>query len=310
MANESYRCVVLCDPPRGGIVENAINCYQAVAGSLLKALRTLPHVRVQVVNLYAGGLRTPVDRIRALPEQERREFFAPLIDSIPKVDLVLYVDWDRSDVVPLSALKQAAGAERIFSFLEIPIPGMDWCFYLRDSGHVPNGTLIHAPCNKRLYSYQPKRWKVIVDHAWGPETEDWTDLISDWLEPLADGCEIYRLTRFDADELTLKSHERWIPHQSLGNFLTLTEDATAFIVTHRESYGFGVIDMLARAIRVLSPPDFLAPVLMHRFGIPTFTSQSELLDLIRGPFSQHLAINKCTDYADVARMIDERFETL
>jgi hypothetical protein len=244
-----------------------------------------------------------------MPETERRSFFRPLVEQIPEADLILYVDWNRTDVLPLAEIKAAAHAEQMFSLCESPVNGMDLCFCFRDfpmNAEVEK-VLIHAPCNKRLYANVLKRKKIVVDHEYAG-VEDWTARISDWLVPLHSKHVILRMTNKDS-VLDLKPHEQPLSPQEFGSYLGLTDDADTFIVTHRESYGFSVIDMLVRGIRVLTPPGFLVPELMERFDLPTFSNQAELLSLIAEvpSYRWNQSINKCTNYQDIAMLIDWRF---
>jgi hypothetical protein len=111
---------------------------------------------------------------------------------------------------------------------------------------------------------------------------------------------------------TIKPHEKTLFPVPFDEYLKQTNRVETFIVTHRECYGYNVIDMLARGIRVVAPEGFLHPTLTNRFKIPVFWNAEELQKIVRSPLKPYwnLFINRCTDYSQMASIILSTLKSL
>jgi hypothetical protein len=169
---------------------------------------------------------------------------------------------------------------------------------------------IHLPANKELLKPTPKTPKtVLLDHYWEKllnTDKDWTFRIENWIEKLVgEGFVFYRMLRFPNEEKTIKSFEIPIEYTNYLNYLEKTKDIETYIITHQESYAYGVIDMACRGTRVCTPPTFLKPVITDRLGIPIFTNEQELLSILRAPIEDYWKDSalKCTDYDEIALIV-------
>jgi len=121
------------------------------------------------------------------------------------------------------------------------------------------------------------------------------------------------MVRFPAYDLpTVKPHELSLGVCPFADYLQRTNRVETFVVTHRECYGYQVIDMVARGIRVVTPVGFLHHSVVDGFQLPTFRNQEELLAIVSSPVESRWAtmINRCTDYSDVAKTILNGFRRL
>jgi hypothetical protein len=226
-------------------------------------------------------------------------------------DFVLFVGY----TVEGALIRQRTPKGKMLSLIEYPYPPADWSFCFLEPG-IPNATKIDAPVSKDMVVNVPKEKSIVIDHWWRPLSDyqvDWTLQISDWLSCLKDEYKIYRMVRFGAEEeATVKPHEIPLRHTSYNKYLELTNRAETFVCTHTESYGYGVIDMVVRGIRVGLFSRSLNNELIRRFQLPMFSNRDELLALIRSPVEPRWndLIHKCTDYFDVVKIIDMKCREL
>lgn len=292
-------------------LEGMNHCFSVMVRALREAFEAMPHVSV---SLQSIGYEQPF-RYDVLPNDLDLILFCGYIKEWYELD------WGR--------IRRWAGEPLVYTLLEVPITGGEWypdhgfCFVQTGDRWA---TTIHAPCVKSLYRNVPKENRIVIDHGWPciiPQLQsDWTLQISEWLTDLKDEYAITRIVKYGKakglyhnhgmdEPATVKPHESMLFQTSVGKYLAATDTAETFVVTHTESYGHSVIDMAARGIRVVAPKGFLPERgLVDHFDIPTFETKDELLALVRSPVEarwNHM-IDRCTDYADVARIIDDHFK--
>jgi hypothetical protein len=176
----------------------------------------------------------------------------------------------------------------------------DWSFCFLDDDD-PRSTVLCAPCVKSYYANEPKEKTILIDHGMirhkGTEKE-WTFRVSDWLEPLKDRYKILRTVQ-DPEYEVPTPHEVAFPTVPFTEYLKLTNHVESFVITHDETYGYQVIDMIARGIRVVTPEGFLHRDLVKLFQIPTFKSGEELRAILESPVEPRWdeMVNRCTDYS-------------
>lgn len=235
--------------------------------------------------------------------------------NIPKADFALLSCYC-NDKINYNLIREKSSALKICSLREIPFTKCDYSFIWNSEALVKNSHLFSAPCNKSLMENVSKESKsILIDHYWKDylKTEnDWTNRIENWLETIKKEYKIYRMIRYKKEDKNIKSFEIPIYLSDYLTYLKNTSKIETYIVTHKESYGYSVIDMLTRGIRVLSPPNFLPKKsLVNYFNIPIFKNQTEFLMKIKEPINKSFwdnQINKCTDYNDIAKIIDSKFQ--
>lgn len=279
------------------------SCFELITCSLYHEFKKFPHVEVYTAELYPDFIEQPhkFDQLK------------------PDTDFVIYIDYNNSDKMPFNKIREITRCKKIVSLSEVVFRNVDWCFYFTEiNGHIhdiKNRTKIVGPYNKDILLNHLKKNKIVIDHYWhqtlGIGPTDWTLRISDWLQEVKLEYEIYRMIRFGSEEKKhAKEYEKILEHLPYQKFISATNDAQTFIVTHRESYGYGIIDMIARGIRVITPPGLLMDDLVNQLDIPIFKNRQELLSLIRQEpdESWNARINKCTDYSKISHIIDSKFQ--
>jgi hypothetical protein len=106
---------------------------------------------------------------------------------------------------------------------------------------------------------------------------------------------------------------REIRRMPFAQWLAATDRLETFLMTHRESYGYSVLDMFARGTRVLCPRPFVPLHFRDRFHFGTFETSDELLDQLRTPPDpRKLAENRAGlgSWKDLVSLIDDRFQKL
>jgi hypothetical protein len=293
------------------------NCFHTMTAFVVAEFKKLAHVDVEFVDHV---------NYRVLGSQDVFEYWnsAEFINSIKNTDFIVYIGYASGNRMPWHEIRKRV-SNKVVSLLEIAFLDADWslCFTNYPPGTIRNNvTTIIAPCSKNVYINVPKTKSILMDHwtgnmaanNWNTCTKDdidWTHRISDWLSSVKDDYKICRMVRFGQQETdTVKPYESMLPHCYYGEFLDKTNDFETFVVTHADGYGYGVIDMAARGIRVISPPGFICPELVDAFGIHIFHNQDELVDIIKSPVDEHWnnCINKCTDYSDIVKIIDNKFQ--
>lgn len=250
--------------------------------SLTKAFGRLPHVALHVTES------------RTLKIELARADFVVVIE---------YFAWRPN----APWLKDRAGARKITAFRECQFPEYDHTFDLMHD--------FPLPCDKDLMVNKPK-WPglILVDHSWeafwGTEN-DWTPRIEAWVREIV-GPELRpsRLVCDQADADHASADFLLVPPAPYEEYLATTGAVERFIVTHRECHPWGVIDMAARGIQVLSPPGFVPQPIVDRLGIPIFSSKEELRTILARTVGEEWnhKIDLCTDYADIAVAMDRQFQ--
>jgi hypothetical protein len=244
-----------------------------------------------------------------------------LLKFIPEVDVILFIgyydQWKNLSKNNFEIIKKYIRYKKIITLLEFSLIGSDWSFcFVPSVSDTPKSTLIRAPCVKKLYVNKTKEKSICVDHYWLKylDTEnDWTHKIEDWLMDRKDEYKIYRIIRFKDEEKNIKSYEIPIFYSNFFEYLESTNTIQNYIITHKESYAYGIIDMIARGIRVLTPPQFVKKDIIDYFELPTFTDKNSFLNILDEPINESLwkgKINKCNDYSLIAKEIDERIKLL
>jgi hypothetical protein len=173
-----------------------------------------------------------------------------------------------------------------------------------------------------MYKNIPKTPKtVLIDHNWLPYVgtdRDWTSRIEDWLEE--EDFTVYRLVRetieprLSQEMATFRKWEIPIKYAAFSNYLAQTDKIENFVITHHESYSYGVIDMVARGIRTVTPPDFLSRnSIVEVLELPIFEDKRSLLRILNEPINNEAwkaKILKMTDYCDIARLMDIKIQEL
>jgi len=234
--------------------------------------------------------------------------------EFPEVDFVMLIIYHNKDIIPkCGVIKYKTKCKKMFSFIECAFPFLDYAFCFNNITLNDHSMFINLPANKELLKPTSKTPKtVLIDHYWRPyllTPKEWTLQIEDWLEELVDfGYKFYRLLRFEEEEKTIKPYEIPIHYSNYANYLEATKEIETFVVTHKESYSYGVIDMACRGTRVCTPPGFLPKCMVERLNIPTFSKKEELISIIRNPLESYWNESslKCTDYNEIARIINEK----
>ena len=235
--------------------------------------------------------------------------------NLPEVDFVLLTCYFSNDVeIKAEEIKKQTKCKKICSFSACTFPFLDYGFCFNDITLNDHSMLIHLPANKEILKLTEKKPKtVLIDHYWEPYLntfDDWTLQIENAVKELTnDGYTFYRMIRFDGEEEKIKPFEIPIKYSDYEEYLEKTKSIETFIVTHKESYSYGVIDMAVRGTRICTPPEFLNRDIISVFNIPTFNNKRELLSILRRPLEHYWEslILKCTDYNDIALMMNAKF---
>lgn len=99
-----------------------------------------------------------------------------------------------------------------------------------------------------------------------------------------------------------------------AQWLTATDCLETFVMTHRESYGYSILDMFARGTRVLCPTPFVPSHFKDRFCFRAFDTKDELIGQLCAPPPDplELARNRAglTDWKRLVELIDNRLQNL
>lgn len=100
---------------------------------------------------------------------------------------------------------------------------------------------------------------------------------------------------------------RWMPY---GDWLAATNRIETYVVSHYESFGFSIVDMLARGTRVFAAHKCLNPWFVETMGIKVYNGIWELDALINMPPPDPEALfrrtrRRCSTWDRVANMIAE-----
>lgn len=238
-----------------------------------------------------------------------------LQEDLPEVDFVIgivYVD----DFFDIKKIKNKTKCLKIVSLREVIYNSFDYYFVFNIEHWNPkNSTYIKLPCPKSLLKNVEKIPKSIaIDHCWPPYNNDERDLtnkISDWLSSKKDVFKIFRMIREDMIDFKLKKdYEIPISFSMYPQYIEKTDKIENFIITHKEGYTYGVIDMVARGIRVITPNDFIPKCVIDDLCLPTFSSKEELLAILENSPDKdwNKRINLCTDYKEIAYLMNLYFK--
>lgn len=298
-----YSLLFLGHSPWNGtpLLEDSIDCWQQITIALDTALNGLEHVDY---NFRSGQ---PAD-------------FTLFYAGLPRVNAILFWRvpqiWQR---YKRRQLRQATGCRAIITVCESALnKDSDWRFSFSDEGTLT--TRIDGPVWKALYSQCTKCPKtVLIDHWAGGGRYDWTYKIEAWLQNVA---EEFCISRYVQDENDREEPERLtkippffkqIHRMPFMQWLAETDRLETFVMTHSESYGYAMLDMFARGVRVLCPTPLLPVHFRDRFHVDTFNSQDELIGLLRkppDPLTLRENMAGLIDWSDVVRLIDDRFRRL
>lgn len=278
-------------------LDDAIDCWQQVTVVLHNCLSSLEHVRYSFRDTWAGH--------------------SGFYDELPQVDGVLF--WGVPQIwrsYDHRRLRQATGCRAIITVCERPITeSSDWRFVFAEPGR--STTRVAAPVWKQAYSYAEKTPKTILIDHWDQDTpSDWTLQIQNWIQELSPEFRITRYVR-EGDRGILRDEESSETHQlrrgSYSEWLAATDRLETFVMTHRESYGYAVLDMFARGTRVVCPTPFVPQHFKDGFYIDAFETKQELVEILRlQPDPLKLVKNRLglSDWIDVVKLIDDRFQLL
>jgi hypothetical protein len=281
------------------LLEDSIDCWQQVTIALHNCLKELEDVDYSFRDNHAA----------------HPGFYSQL----PKVDAVLF--WGVPQIwihYDHRRMKRATGCKAVITVCERALAEhSNWRFAFCGGG--PLTTVVDAPVWKSVYTQRAKRAKtVLIDH-WDQNTPcDWTHQIEAWLKEVAHEFEISRYVQNETNERA-PGHEKTEPNVNeirrmpFRQWLEVTDCLETFVMTHRESYGYAVLDMFARGTRVVCPRPFLPPHFRDKFEFETFNTKDELIVVLRTPPSAvNLMRNRTslTDWHELVRMIDARFQNL
>lgn len=236
--------------------------------------------------------------------------------DIPEVDFIILIAYFDNDI-DYEFLRQKSKCKKIVSIREVYFPKCDFSFVFNHDFYVEDKSIvIPAPCYKKYYKNVEKiPNSILIDHYWKSylgTDNDWTDKIEDWLEEIKDKFTIYKIIRLPEEENRLRPYEIPIEYTNFKNYLSITDKMESFVVTHKESYGHSILDMLARGIRVITPPDILPKKsFIDYFSLPVFTNKEEFYNLINIPPDKKFwdnQIEKMTDFSEIVKIIDEKFK--
>jgi hypothetical protein len=192
------------------------------------------------------------------------------------------------------------------------LPHPNWEKYLNAKGQrISPLEEVKFPHIGSLMKNEPKvKGSILLDHAWEENTPDrlWCGKLYEWLEPLKDSVKIAQLLRpaIKADPYPSWVHP--IPELGYVDYLEQTATYENYIMTHPESYGHSVIDMVARGIRVLVPVQgnlyFAKKPIVDGLKLRTFSTKEELMALLSAPPEDNWRANLCTDMPDIVKRID------
>lgn len=233
--------------------------------------------------------------------------------KIPQCDYVMVSMYIRDKFNPYT-IKLDSGAKKIFSVLEVPHSKEDYSFVFNPTIDRPNVEFVGIPYPKNVLSPLLKLPKtVLVDHCWDEYVgtdKDWTHRIDNWVKDLVeDGYTIYRMTKFEDDVELVKKYETPIATAVYPEYLNSTALIANFVVTHNESYGYGLIDMAVRGTRVMAPRGFIPKFMKQSLDVKEFRSKDTLLKIIRKPFREE-DVSSCVEnlnsYDNIAEIIYDR----
>lgn len=240
--------------------------------------------------------------------------------DLPVVDFVVLIVYraDANDM-DFEYIREKTSCKKIVSIRETPFHEVvDHSFVMNElfvKNNEKNTTYIPFPYNDKLLKCKKKQKKtILIDHYWESflNTEkDWTFRIQEWLEDIKnDGYKIYRMIRFKGEEKTLKDFEEPIFYSNYLEYLENTSKIENYVITHTECYPHGVVDMVSRGTRVLTPPDFIPECMVKRLDISVFRNKEEFLNIVTRPLEKkwNNVRNNCTGFDKVVKILEKHFD--
>lgn len=236
----------------------------------------------------------------------------------PKADFVVYIGpTDQWNLIDKDLLRKTTGCIKLVTVLEQGFVGADWCYVFKQS-KAKNVTCMRAPLHRPLYKNIKKvKGTILVDHPWrawiGTSKDQFerTDEILNWMKPYQEEFKVTRITRTGDDISKHPYVQDYINTINFKDYLFKTNRFETFVVTHREGFGYSVLDMIARGIRVIAPKGFLNKTsLIDAFWIKEFSTKEEFFKLLREPVDEVLLSNlpnKCGSYGDIVAAMDLDF---
>lgn len=194
-------------------------------------------------------------------------------DDCPESDfLIVEAYYAERDLI--KKVKEQSKAQMILSVREVQLPYVDYVF-ASSNERYSNGEFVGFPIRKDLLRNVTKENIILIDHEWPPYASqpghlDWTVDIVEWLKDF----NTVKMARYEMPK------ENEIPLTDYETFIKNTDHFKYFIVTHAESYPWGVLDMAYRGIKVLTPKGFIPQILVDKLQIKEFSNRQELISFI------------------------------
>lgn len=225
-------------------------------------------------------------------------------DSYPEADFALCFVYNTPSAKTLHArLRQVPGMRRVTSLAECPIQDMH-TFLLQGSLRYPVCRSLLAQTTTAFKA----KGSVLIDHPWPDDERDLTAWLYGQLAYWPGY--VFYLVRKATEQRPRFANFTPLEYRAYVEYLAATASVERFLVTHKESYGFSVIDMAARGIQVISPRGFLPPYMVADFQIPEFSTASELFAILHRPVGDDWKnkIRFCIDYPTIAWQLDQQFQ--
>jgi hypothetical protein len=276
-------------------ISDVTECWHFMTITALKYFKRLPHVTTHYAHIHH-------------PRRDGYDY-----STLPKVDYVLFVGLSETwEEIDKETLRKVTGYKKAVSMMERGIKGMDWSFEFKgDAAGALGKTSISAPYDPEIYKCVPKLpGTVMLDHCCCVYVQCWVHAIEKWLEQYKDEFKVFRQVQFNSEYDEIMPYVTPVPERGLTEYLEATDSIETYIVTHPESYGFSLIDMVARGIRVLTVPGFLGKH-YAQFEFETFKDRFELIELLRKPVQVgkiNAMKNMLTPYENVIAAIDSKLQ--
>ena len=204
----------------------------------------------------------------------------------------------------LEAAMTAAQVDYNFTFLPYP----DW----KKQGFAECETIPYPYLGALLNRNIPVKYpgSILLDHSWEEEDKEttWNDRLYEWLEPLRGLVHVGQMVRPAVKVPPPPGWIEQIPEAGYVEYLERTSPYENYVVTHRESYGHSIIDMLARGIRVLVPAPngkaFAPSAIVSDMKLPTFCNKESLLKILSDKPACNWRKDYGTDVSEIVRRID------
>lgn len=293
-----YKLLILGWEPKS--LSESNSSFQLLTFMMHQAFRTMCWVEVESLNL----LHTP--------NNQKYPVFPYIVadTQLPHCDFALVISFPtKMDENQFQMIKAKTNAKQVVTLGEHDFIrlGCDFSFVFDEAHAKSKCKFISLPCPKNLMEVTTKTDSVLIDHCWVPYvgTElDWTDRIVAWCEGLP--IPIHRAIKFEQEWEKIKYYERPLPPTNYIDYLSQTKTFSHFIVTHKETYGYSVIDMAARGTKILCPPGFLPDCMIKPLEASVFSTKSQMLAAIQSKGSPDV-LNRCIDHQEIAAILDRYF---